>query len=76
MEVRRVDGCCEVWFGGETEDWNYDGSPTQFCRFSRNTNEVVPIFVGRNAPCAGPAQARDETPACTVAPPLANGCPP
>lgn len=76
MEVRRVDGCCEVWFGGETEDWNYDGSPEQFCRFDRSPGALVPVFVGRSAPCAGPAQVRQETLACTVSPPPSNGCTP
>ncbi|MCA9576159.1 MAG: hypothetical protein R3B40_11045 [Polyangiales bacterium] len=79
VELRRVGRCCEVWLGGETEDPSYDGSPQQFCRFSRSGVTHVPIHVGRvmgsAIDIAGPARTCEDTPACTVGLPPVGPCP-
>jgi hypothetical protein len=79
VELRRVNGSCEVWLGGETEDFSYDGSPHQFCRFSRAGDTHVPIFVGRrqggDVNGAGPARTCADTVACTVGLPPVGPCP-
>lgn len=70
VEMRRVNGCCEVWLGGHTEDPSQSASPHQFCRFSRSTGERVPIYVGRQQSSeinsAGPARVCEDAEACTV----------
>lgn len=44
-----VDGGCDLWLGGETEDPLYDGRPTQFCRFPSG-HMPVDIVIGEGGP--------------------------
>lgn len=39
--VHSSDTECEVWLGGETENPEYDGRPTQYCLFGRDTCEAI-----------------------------------
>jgi len=47
-----ADGtACELWLGGETENPLYDGSPSQFCRFRRDSCEAtVELAVDEGGP--------------------------
>jgi hypothetical protein len=36
VAVRPTGDHCELWLGGETENPNYDGLATQYCRFRRD----------------------------------------
>ncbi len=49
----RIDGMCELWLGGETENPMYDGHPTQYCLFARAGGVKVSFGGG------GPATLND-----------------
>jgi hypothetical protein len=44
-----VEGGCDLWLGGETEDPLYDGWPTTFCRFPTG-HKPLNIEVGSGGP--------------------------
>jgi hypothetical protein len=45
-------GECEVWLGGETESPEYDGTPTQYCRFPNECAPVVADHLGDSGPAS------------------------
>ena len=47
---------CEIWLGGETEDPDYDGSPTKYCTFARNGTATIEINSN-----GGPANISDQS---------------
>lgn len=49
VRMRPSTDRCELWLGGETENPMYDGSASQYCRFSRADCEAH-IEVGQGGP--------------------------
>lgn len=41
-----IEDRCEIWLGGETENPNYNGAPTQYCLFDRHGSIAITYGAG------------------------------